>query len=103
MLQQSEIRDRLAEKLQITKAQADAFMKANAEILTEDLIATGKTKVLGFGTLEVRYRAAREGVNPQTKEKIQIPETLAVGLSVGKAIKDKVNAEVDINKYKPQA
>lgn len=94
--------ERLAEgdaSLEVSKKQADKIFKVVAEIFQEDLVETGKSKVPGIGTLEVRYRAPRNGVNPSTGEALPIPESLGVGFSAGKSIKDMVSL-VDINPYK---
>lgn len=87
--------------LEISKKQADLAFKAFEEVIKEDLVESGKTKLPGgIGSLEVRYRAEREGVNPSTQEKMPIPETLAVGYSAGKAVKDLVIEQVDIAPYR---
>ena len=93
---------RLAEgesPLEISKKQSDKIFKVLADMYQEDLIETGKSKVPGIGTLEVRYRAARNGVNPSTGEALPIPESLGVGFSAGKSIKDVVSV-VDIAPYR---
>lgn len=86
---------------EVSKKQADLAFKAFEEIFKEDLVESGKTKLPGgIGALEVRYRAERSGVNPSTQEKMPIPESLAVGYSAGKAIKDLVSENVDIAPYR---
>ena len=57
-----------------------------------DALASGdKVQLIGFGTFEVRNRAARQGQNPKTGEKIQIPASKAPAFKAGKALKEKVN------------
>jgi DNA-binding protein HU-beta len=58
----------------------------------EEALQQGEKVVLvGFGTFEVRNRAARKGRNPQTKEEILIPASKAPVFKAGKGLKDKVN------------
>ena len=58
----------------------------------EDALKTGdKVVLVGFGTFEVRQRAARKGRNPQTKKEITIPASKAPVFKAGKGLKDKVN------------
>lgn len=57
----------------------------------EDILAKGQdVQLIGFGTFEVRDRAARKGRNPQTGEEITIPATKVPAFKVGKALKDAV-------------
>ncbi|MGL5711372.1 MAG: HU family DNA-binding protein [Paraclostridium sp.] len=103
MLKQSEIVEKLSEQLQVSKSQAEQFVKAFGEIVENDLVETGKTKILGMGTLNIRYRFGRNGVNPRnTEETISIPESLSVGLSASKSIKDRLRDEVDISLYRKE-
>jgi DNA-binding protein HU-beta len=58
----------------------------------EDALKTGdKVVLVGFGTFEVRQRAARKGRNPQTRKEITIPASKAPVFKAGKGLKDKVN------------
>ena len=57
-----------------------------------DALADGdKVQLVGFGSFEVKERAAREGHNPKTGEAIQIPESKKVSFSASKSLKDSVN------------
>lgn len=81
----------VAEKSELTKKDAEKAVNAVVASVTEALKNGDKVQVVGFGTFEVRQRAAREGLNPATKEKIQIPATKAPVFKAGKALKDSVN------------
>jgi len=81
----------VAEKSELTKKDAEKAVNALVASVTEALKNGDKVQVVGFGTFEVRQRAAREGLNPATKEKIQIPATKAPVFKAGKALKDSVN------------
>lgn len=79
-----------AEKSGLTKKTSDAFLTAFLDTVTEALKAGDKVSLVGFGTFEVRERAARDGINPQTKEKIKIAAAKAPAFKAGKALKDVV-------------
>ncbi|MCR5186970.1 MAG: HU family DNA-binding protein [Clostridia bacterium] len=81
----------LAAKTGSTKKSAEASLDALVEIATAELKKGGKVQLVGFGTLEVRKRAARKGRNPQTGEEIKIPASKAPAFKPGKALKDAVN------------
>ncbi len=59
--------------------------------MTDELVADNAVDLFGFGKFETKTRAARTGINPQTKEPVQIPETKVVGFKPAKALKEKVN------------
>ena len=81
----------MAEKTQLSKKDAEAALKAFTEVVTEELKKGEKIQLVGFGTFEVRQRAARKGRNPQTKAEIKIPASKAPVFKAGKALKDLVN------------
>lgn len=80
----------IAEKAGIAKKDADKALAAFIETVTEELKAGGKVQLVGFGTYEVKERAARTGINPQTKEQIKIAASKAPVFKAGKAFKDAV-------------
>ena len=65
--------------------------KAFIDVVTEELKKGEKIQLVGFGTFEVTERAAREGRNPLTGEKMQIKASKAPKFKAGKALKDAVN------------
>ena len=81
----------LAEKTGETKKSAEATLNAFVDVVTEALAKGDKVQLVGFGSFEVRKRAARKGRNPQTKEEIKIPASKAPVFKAGKALKDIVN------------
>jgi len=81
----------LAEKTGETKKSAEATLNAFVEVVTKALTKGDKVQLVGFGSFEVRKRAARKGRNPQTKEEIKIPASKAPVFKAGKAFKDAVN------------
>ncbi len=81
----------IAAKTGTTKKSAEASLNAMTEIITEALVKGDKVQLVGFGSFEVRKRAARKGRNPQTKEEIKIPASKAPVFKAGKALKELVN------------
>jgi DNA-binding protein HU-beta len=73
-----------------TKKEAAEVLEAVLETVTAALKRGDKVTLTGFGTFEVRNRAARPGRNPQTGETIQIPATKVPAFKAGKALKDAV-------------
>lgn len=82
--------DLVAEKNEITKKEAAEVVDAVFEAITESLKKGDKVDITGFGKFEVKERAARVGINPQTKEQIQIPATKVPGFKASKSLKDNV-------------
>lgn len=80
----------LASKLDISKKQATEFIDAFLEEVKSVLEDKGTVDLAGFGKFDVRTRAARDGFNPQTKEKIRIAASHSVGFKAAKALKDAV-------------
>ena len=80
----------VADKLAITKKDAGLSVDAVLDAITASLVAGDKVQLMGFGTFDVRKRAAKKGLNPQTKKVITIPATKAVAFKAGKALKDAV-------------
>ena len=81
----------IAQKSGITKKDAEKALIAFIDTVTETLKAGDKVSLVGFGTFEAKSRAAREGINPRTKEKIKIPATKTPGFKAGKALKEEIN------------
>ena len=80
----------IAEKAGIKKADADKALAAFIETVGAELKAGGKIQLVGFGTFEVRERAARTGINPQTKAQINIAASKVPVFKAGRALKDVV-------------
>ncbi len=81
----------IAAKTGDTKKSAEETVNAFVDVVTEALVKGDKVQLVGFGSFEVRKRAARKGRNPQTKEEIKIPASKAPVFKAGKALKDLVN------------
>ncbi len=81
----------VAEKAEITKGDAQAAIDAVFGIIEAELVKGNEVKVSGFGIFSKKERAAREGTNPSTQEKITIPASSSVSFKVSKTLKDKLN------------
>jgi DNA-binding protein HU-beta len=82
---------KMSEKSDLTRADAEKALNAFVESVEEGLANGDKIQLVGFGSFEVRERAARKGRNPQTKQEITIKASRAPIFKVGKALKDMVN------------
>ena len=72
----------------LSKKDTEAMLNATLDAITNSLKAGEKVQLMGFGTFDVKQRAARTGHNPKTKEPIEIPETNVVSFKAGKALKE---------------
>ena len=82
----------VAEQADISKKDAEKALKAFVDVVTEEMKKGEKVQLVGFGTVEVSERAAREGRNPQTGKTMKIEACKAPKFKAGKALKDAVNA-----------
>ena len=90
-MNKSELIATIAAKTGETKKDAEATLNAFVDVVTNALVKGDKVQLVGFGSFEVRKRAARKGRNPQTKEEIKIPASKAPVFKAGKALKELVN------------
>ena len=80
----------IAEKAGISKKDADAAVAAFVATVTDAMKAGDKVSLIGFGTFEVKARAARTGINPMTKETIKIAACKVPSFKAGQALKNAV-------------
>ncbi|MBB5218160.1 MULTISPECIES: HU family DNA-binding protein [Treponema] len=90
-MKRTELVDAIAKDTGLTKKDADAAIKSFIENVTKAISSGDDVALVGFGTFTVSERAARDGINPLTKEKIHIPAAKAPKFKAGKALKDAVN------------
>ena len=90
-MNKSDLIAEIAAKTGSTKKDAEATLNTFVDVVTESLVKGDKVQLVGFGSFEVRKRAARKERNPQTKEEIKIPASKAPVFKAGKALKDLVN------------
>ncbi|WP_214826622.1 HU family DNA-binding protein [Exiguobacterium algae] len=89
-MNKTELIQAVTEKAEVSKKEATKIVEATFESITEALQNGEKIQLIGFGTFEVRERAARKGRNPRTKEDIEIPASKVPAFKAGKALKDAV-------------
>lgn len=91
-MNKSELIDHVAERAGLTKKVAADAVESVFSVISDALSKGEKVTLVGFGTFEVRERAAREGVNPATKEPIHIPATRVPAFKPGKALRELVRS-----------
>jgi DNA-binding protein HU-beta len=86
----TELINAVAEKSGLTKKDSEAATSAIIDVITETLAKGENVALVGFGTFEVKTRAARQGINPRTKEPLTIPESKLPTFKAGKSLKEAV-------------
>ncbi|GBG12778.1 DNA-binding protein HU-beta [Novimethylophilus kurashikiensis] len=91
-MNKTELIDAISAKVNgVSKASVAAVVDATVATISDALKSGDKVQLIGFGTFETRARAAREGRNPKTGEKLKIAASKTPAFSAGKALKDAVN------------
>lgn len=80
----------VAAKAELSKKDAEVAVNAVFDSVKDALAEGDKVSLIGFGTFSVKTRAARTGLNPRTKETIEIPESKVPAFKAGSALKDAV-------------
>ena len=80
----------VAEKAELSKKDAEKAVNATLQAIAEGMKNDGNVQLVGFGTFEVRDRAARKGLNPATGESIDIAACKVPAFKAGKSLKDLV-------------
>ncbi len=89
-MNKSELVSAIAEKAGLTKAESKAALEATVEAISAALAAGDKVALVGFGTFAVAEKAARTGINPRTKETIEIAARKVVKFKQGAELAAKV-------------
>lgn len=89
-MNKAELVSAVAEKTGMSKKDSEKAVNAAFDTITEALAAGDKVQLVGFGAFEVKERGARIGLNPKTKEEIEIPASRVASFKVGKALKEAV-------------
>ena len=92
-MNKSELITEVAEKTGLTKKDAEGAVKAVIDTITDAMIQGDKVQLVGFGTFEVRERAARFGRDPRTGESMEIAASKAPAFKAGQGLKDAVNGK----------
>ena len=90
-MNKAELITSVAQKTGLTRKAADVVVASVLDTITETLASGEKVSLVGFGTFEVKERAAHQGINPSTGEPMQIPSSKSAVFKSGKQLKDAVN------------
>lgn len=90
-MNKTELIDKIAEGAGLTKADAKKALEATTAAIKDALVAGDKVALIGFGTFSVNERPAREGINPATKQKIQIAAKKVAKFKAGAELSEAVN------------
>ena len=90
-MNKSELINAVAVSAEVSKKEAEAVITAALDAITAALKEGDKVQLVGFGSFEVKKRAARVGRNPKTKATIEIPASVVPVFKAGKALKDAVS------------
>lgn len=80
----------IADKTNGSKSEAQKFFDAFTSVVTDELKKDEQVQITGFGKFYVQKREAREGINPQTKEKMNIAASKVPKFTAGNALKDAI-------------
>lgn len=89
-MNKTELVNAIAEKANLSKVQAKAALEAAVNTVSEELAKGEKVALIGFGTFSVAEKPARKGINPRTKEVIEIAARKAVKFKAGAELNDVV-------------
>ncbi|MBE6319099.1 MAG: HU family DNA-binding protein [Bacteroidales bacterium] len=89
-MNKTELINAIAEKAGLTKVDAKNALDATIDAISGALAQNDKVALLGFGTFSITEKEARTGINPRTKEKIEIPARKAVKFKAGSELNEKV-------------
>lgn len=89
-MNKTELIEKIAAGSELSKAAAKKALDATTEAIKEALVAGDKVQLVGFGTFSVSERPARQGVNPATKQKIEIPAKKVAKFKAGAELNDAV-------------
>ncbi len=88
-MNKAELVEEVAGKVGLTKKEAGNVVDAITSTITDSLAKEEKVTLVGFGTFQVMERKARRGVNPRTRESIQIPAKKVPKFKPGKGLREK--------------
>ena len=82
--------EEIASKANASKSDAQRFFDAFTEVVTDNLKKGEQVQITGFGKFYVQNRDARQGINPQTKQRINIAASKVPKFTAGNALKDQI-------------
>ncbi len=90
-MNKTELIDQIAAAAGLTKVDAKKALDATVATIKDALVKGDKVQLVGFGTFAVTEKPAREGINPATKQKIQIAAKKVAKFKAGAELADAVN------------
>ena len=90
-MSKSDLVEMIAKEANLTKADAARALDATLAGIVSGLKKEGKVALVGFGTFSAKKRAARDGINPLTKEPLHIPAKVVASFKAGSKLKDALN------------
>ena len=82
--------EKIADEANASKSDAQKFFEAFTDVVQSELKAGNQIQITGFGKFYVQQRDARQGINPQTKQRINIPASKVPKFTAGNALKDHI-------------
>ncbi len=89
-MNKAELIEKTAAAAGMSKKDTGALLTDRRDEMTAALVAGEKFQLVGFGSFEVKTKAARTGINPATLQEIEIPESKTVAFKAGKFLKEKL-------------
>ncbi|MBE6709475.1 MAG: HU family DNA-binding protein [Clostridia bacterium] len=90
-MNKTQLVDAVAKSANLKKKDAEAAVNAFVAAISDSLKKGDKVQLVGFGTFDVKERAARQGRNPATGKAMTIPASKHIAFTVGKTLKDEIN------------
>jgi DNA-binding protein HU-beta len=95
--------DMIANKTGMAKKEVEVVVDSAVDVITDALHQDRKVTIASFGTFKVTHRASREGINPQTKERITIPAVNTPKFTAGKRLKESVRSQMKTGSEETQS
>ncbi|CAA9403879.1 MAG: DNA-binding protein HBsu [uncultured Rubrobacteraceae bacterium] len=89
-MNKTQLIEKIADEANASKSDAQKFFDAFTEVVQSELKAGNQIQITGFGKFYVQERDARQGINPQTKQRINIPASKVPKFTAGNALKDHI-------------
>ena len=86
-MNKTQLIEKIADEANASKSDAQKFFEAFTEVVQSELKAGNQIQITGFGKFYVQERDARQGINPQTKQRINIPASKVPKFTAGNALK----------------
>ena len=89
-MNKTQLIEKIADEANASKSDAQKFFEAFTEVVQSELKAGNQIQITGFGKFYVQDRDARQGINPQTKQRINIPASKVPKFTAGNAFKEHI-------------